>query len=105
VTTGTAKGTVLLVDDDAPVRDSLRKVLEYEGYTVSEASDGPRALEALKRETPDVVLLDIKMPGMDGMEVLKRIVEADPALPWRPRGPVHSTFLKSRPTATASSSP
>jgi two-component system nitrogen regulation response regulator NtrX len=81
VTTGTAKGTVLLVDDDAPVRDSLRKVLEYEGYTVSEASDGPRALEALKRETPDVVLLDIKMPGMDGMEVLKRIVEADPALP------------------------
>jgi two-component system nitrogen regulation response regulator NtrX len=75
------KGTVLLVDDEAPVRDTLRKVLEYEGYTVSEARDGRKALETLKGGTPDAVLLDIKMPGMDGMEVLKRIVEADPALP------------------------
>jgi two-component system nitrogen regulation response regulator NtrX len=75
------KGTVLLVDDEAPVRDSLRKVLEYVGYTISEATDGRRALEALKHETPDAVLLDIKMPGMDGMEVLKRIVETDSALP------------------------
>jgi two-component system nitrogen regulation response regulator NtrX len=75
------KGTVLLVDDEAPVRDSLRKVLEYEGYIVSEASDGRKALEALEGGNPDAVLLDIKMPGMDGMEVLKRIVEADSALP------------------------
>jgi two-component system nitrogen regulation response regulator NtrX len=78
---GSVKGAVLLVDDEASVRESLRKILEYEKYTVTEAGDGRKALEALTHETPDAVLLDIKMPGMDGMEVLKHIVEDDPALP------------------------
>jgi two-component system nitrogen regulation response regulator NtrX len=75
------KGSVLVVDDEARVRNSLRKVLEYEGYTVLEASRGVDALEELKREKVGAVLLDIKMPGMDGMEVLKQAVEADPDLP------------------------
>lgn len=76
-----AKGMVLIVDDEASIRDSLRKILEYEGYAVSEAGEGPTALEAIKTENLDAVLLDIKMPGMDGMEVLKRSVELDSTLP------------------------
>jgi two-component system nitrogen regulation response regulator NtrX len=75
------KGKVLVIDDEASIRTSVRKVLEYEGYTVAEAADGAKALESLATERPDAVLLDIKMPGMDGMEVLRRIVEADRSLP------------------------
>jgi two-component system nitrogen regulation response regulator NtrX len=56
-------------------------VLEYEGYTAIEASRGAEALEHLKTEKVDAMLLDIKMPGMDGMEVLKQAVASDPGLP------------------------
>jgi two-component system nitrogen regulation response regulator NtrX len=76
-----AKGRVLVVDDEASIRDSLRKVLEYEGYTVFEADAGSRAFDRTQEGDLDVVLLDIKMPGMDGIEVLKRTVELDPGLP------------------------
>jgi two-component system nitrogen regulation response regulator NtrX len=65
------RGRVLVIDDEEAIRKSLRMVLEYEGYEVLEAASGPEGLEALKRESPDAVVLDIKMPGMDGMEVLQ----------------------------------
>jgi two-component system nitrogen regulation response regulator NtrX len=76
-----AKGRVLVVDDEASIRDSLRKVLEYEGYTVFEAGAGQEGLDRAAEGNLEAVLLDIKMPGMDGIEVLKRIVEAVPGLP------------------------
>jgi two-component system nitrogen regulation response regulator NtrX len=64
------RGRVLVIDDEEAIRKSLRMVLEYEGYEFLEAASGPEGLETLKREAPDAVLLDIKMPGMDGLEVL-----------------------------------
>ena len=62
---------VLVVDDEHAICKELRKFLEGKGYSVKEAYSGDEALEAYKQERPDVVLLDIRMPGKDGMETLK----------------------------------
>jgi DNA-binding NtrC family response regulator len=62
--------SILVVDDEAAIRRSLREILEYEDYAVDEAEDGEQALEKLKSGTYDVVLLDVKMPKRDGMDVL-----------------------------------
>jgi two-component system nitrogen regulation response regulator NtrX len=72
---------VLVVDDDPGIRDALRMILEYEGYQVLTAADGKTALASLDAESVDAVLLDIKMPGMDGLEILDRIAERDAAPP------------------------
>ena len=71
---------VLVVDDEAVIRRSLRRRLRYEGWTVFEAASGPDALAALERNPCDLVVLDIKMPGMDGMEVLRRIRAEKPSV-------------------------
>ncbi|MBS3919904.1 MAG: UDP-3-O-[3-hydroxymyristoyl] N-acetylglucosamine deacetylase [Deltaproteobacteria bacterium] len=63
---------ILIVDDEERVVQSVRGVLEDEGFRVSSAKSGEEAIEAFQRENPDVTLLDIWMPGMDGIEVLKR---------------------------------
>src|SRR5262249_52395285 len=65
--------TVLIVDDEASIRQSLTGALKDEGYKVSVAESGAKALEALRSERPDVVMLDIWMPEMDGLETLKQI--------------------------------
>ena len=75
------KGKILVVDDEEAIRKSLRMVLEYEGYDCVEARTGPEGIEALRRETPDAVLLDIKMPGMDGLEALQAARAKDPHTP------------------------
>ena len=72
---------VLVVDDDGGIRDALRMILEYEGYEVLSAPDGKTALSDLDATRIDAVLLDIKMPGMDGFEILDRIVARDDAPP------------------------
>jgi two-component system nitrogen regulation response regulator NtrX len=72
---------VLVVDDDTGIRDALRMILEYEGYQVLTAADGKTALSSLDSERVDAVLLDIKMPGMDGLETLDRIAEREAAPP------------------------
>ncbi len=61
---------VLVVDDEASIRRTLREILEYEDYAVDEAEDGEAALEKLRKDRFDVVLLDVKMPKVDGLEVL-----------------------------------
>jgi PAS domain S-box-containing protein len=66
---------VLLVDDEESIRNMMRMTLELDGYSVCTAADGPTALEIFQKESPDVVLLDVRMPGMDGVEVLSRIKE------------------------------
>lgn len=63
---------ILIVDDEAVIRETLKEILEYEDYPVEEAGDGEEALEMLKKEDYDVVLCDIKMPKVDGMEVLEK---------------------------------
>jgi len=71
---------VLIVDDDASVRDAIRMILEYDGYETASARDAASGLAELEARRPDVVILDIKMPGIDGMEALDRIqqMEAPP---------------------------
>jgi DNA-binding response OmpR family regulator len=66
---------VLVIDDEAPIRLLCRVNLEAEGMEVLEAGDGPSGLEAARRETPDVVLLDVMMPGLDGWRVAEELLE------------------------------
>jgi two-component system, OmpR family, alkaline phosphatase synthesis response regulator PhoP len=66
---------VLVVDDEAPIRLLCRVNLEAEGMEVLEAGDGPSGLEAVRRERPDVVLLDVMMPGLDGWRVAEELLE------------------------------
>ena len=69
------RASVLVVDDEAAIRDSLHMILEYEGYRVDEAANGSQALTKVAERAPDAVLLDIKMPEMDGLELLKALRE------------------------------
>lgn len=73
--------TILVVDDEASIRRTLREILEYEDYEVEEAVDGEEALTALRDNTYDLVILDIKMPKVDGMEVLETIAEEEYEVP------------------------
>ncbi len=73
--------TILVVDDEKSVRDSIKMILEYEHYAVEFAEDGAKALAKVDSHVVDLVLLDIKMPGMDGIEVLEHIKERHPDLP------------------------
>ena len=74
-------GPILIVDDEASIRKSLEGVLSDEGYTCALAADGADALSQLRSLQPSLVLLDIWMPGMDGIETLRRIKEVQPATP------------------------
>jgi two-component system, NtrC family, nitrogen regulation response regulator NtrX len=67
------KPRILVVDDESSIRDTLRMILEYEGYDVLQAANGDDAVRLIEREAPDLVFLDIKMPGMDGLEVLQKV--------------------------------
>ncbi|HEX9736641.1 MAG TPA: sigma-54 dependent transcriptional regulator [Thermoanaerobaculia bacterium] len=73
--------TVLVVDDEGSIRESLRMILEYEGYRVDEAASGPQALSRVAEGAPDAVLLDIKMPEMDGLAVLSSFRERGYEMP------------------------
>ncbi|MBF0457823.1 MAG: response regulator [Nitrospirae bacterium] len=72
---------VLIVDDDPHLRKLYKEELEDEHYDVYIASSGKEALEIFAKELPDIVTLDILMPGMDGIEVLRRMKEQKPNLP------------------------
>jgi two-component system nitrogen regulation response regulator NtrX len=69
------RASVLIVDDEASIRESLRMILEFEGYRVEEAATGVEALRIVRDRTPDAVLLDIRMPEMDGLEALRLMRE------------------------------
>jgi DNA-binding response OmpR family regulator len=73
--------TVLVVDDEESIRFLYREELEDEGYRVITAADGEEALRKIGKEKPDLVTLDIRMPGMDGIEVLHKIREIDKEIP------------------------
>ena len=73
--------TILVVDDEVSIRRTLREILEYEDYDVDEAEDGAEALDAMRATSYDLVLLDVKMPDVDGMDVLEAAAEERPALP------------------------
>ncbi len=71
---------ILIVDDDLPTCDFLRTFLTKKGYSVEIAMDGETALNILKEKRPHIMLLDIRMPGMSGIEVLRRSKEIHPDL-------------------------
>jgi two-component system response regulator MprA len=68
-----AEAALLLVDDDAPIRRMLERTLTAEGYDVVAAADGGSALAAVERNVPDAIVLDVTMPGMDGLAVTRRL--------------------------------
>lgn len=72
---------ILIIDDEPAVSAILAEALRHEGNDVAVADHGEQGLAAILREPPDAVFLDIVMPGMDGIEVLRRIRERHPALP------------------------
>jgi two-component system nitrogen regulation response regulator NtrX len=75
------KPRILVIDDEAAIRDSMKMILEYEGYEFLGAPGGQEGIALVERESPDLVFLDIKMPGMDGMEVLGRIKAINDQVP------------------------
>ena len=72
---------ILIIDDEESIRNVLRDILEMEDYEVDEAKDGINALSKIKKSNFDAVICDIKMPKMDGMEVLERIQILRPDIP------------------------
>lgn len=76
----TAEKKILVVDDEDRVRESIREILSDEGYRVIEAADGTKVLDLIKSERPDLVLLDIWMPEVDGIGLLKDIKKQEPDL-------------------------
>jgi len=73
--------TVLVVDDEARIRSSIRGILSDEGYRVLDTGDAPRAMEIIAQENPALVLLDVWMPGLDGIELLRQIKHDSPRTP------------------------
>ena len=68
---------ILIVDDEAAIRETLKGVLEDEGYSIAVAETGEQCLEGLRRKPFDVVMLDIWLPGMDGLDALEKIQEIE----------------------------
>ena len=72
---------IAVIDDDDAVRDSLGALLEAEGYAVTSYASGPAFLESLAEAPPACALVDVRMPGMDGLELQRRLADAAPSLP------------------------
>ncbi len=75
------QGTVLIVEDEATARVGMQRLLEQEGFTVACAADPKEALAHFEERRPDIVVTDLRMPGMDGIELTKRLHEQDPEVP------------------------
>jgi two-component system, NtrC family, nitrogen regulation response regulator NtrX len=73
--------SILIVDDEKAIRKTLSEILSYEGYKIEDAENGEEALKKLKEKSYDVVLCDIKMPKVDGIEFLEKSKEINPDIP------------------------
>ncbi len=76
-----SKTTILITDDEQSIRNALKEILEFEDYATIEAENGKDALEIVGKEQVDLVMLDIKMKGMDGIEVLEKLKQTKPEIP------------------------
>jgi CheY-like chemotaxis protein len=86
---------ILVVDDDPAITSVLKRGLSYEGFIVDTAGSGTEALERAREQYPDLVILDVMMPDLSGLEVLARLRAADPELP------IHRALHDQRATAPA----
>src|SRR5208337_1140435 len=77
----TAPAGILVIDDEAGIRESLEVLLTLEGYAVKLAADGEEGLRVLEQDSFDLVLLDLALPGMSGLELIPQIKERQPELP------------------------
>jgi CheY-like chemotaxis protein len=93
---------ILVVEDEPVINDSVTRRLEAEGYEVTQAWDGPGAVAAVARIAPDLVLLDLMLPGYDGLEVCRRI-QRDLPVPVLMLTATSSPDLPSGPTTTSPS--
>src|SRR5262245_24287350 len=75
------KSRILVIDDEPAIRDTMRMILECDGHEVLAAPSGQEGLTTAGRESPDLVFLDVKMPGLDGLEVLSRLRGTNDSLP------------------------
>src|SRR5699024_689282 len=75
------KAQILVTDDEQSIRNALRDILEFEGYKVLEAGSGQEAFDVIAEQQVDLMFLDIKMKGMDGMEVLQKLDEENHHFP------------------------
>jgi len=75
------RARILVVDDEPEICEVLKEFLEARGYLVTTASSGAEALRAIEKQRPHLILLDIVMPGMNGLETLQRILETDRTIP------------------------
>src|SRR4030095_6588074 len=73
--------TLLIIDDEKAIRKTLTEILSFEGYKIEEAVDGEEGLKKFRDKSYDVVLCDIKMPKIDGIEFLQKAVEVNPDVP------------------------
>ncbi|MDG4657646.1 response regulator [Ectobacillus antri] len=71
------KGKILIVDDQYGIRILLNEVFQKEGYQTAQAANGFQAIDIVMKDKPDLVILDMKIPGMDGIEILKRVKAID----------------------------
>lgn len=74
--------TILVIDDEKAIRNTLKDILSFEGFEVEEAADGLEGLEMIKAKDYDCILCDVKMPKMDGLEVLDKVKELKPDIPF-----------------------
>ena len=72
---------ILTIEDEPAVRSGVAAYLEDSGFEVLEADDGPSGLQIFRRERPDVILCDLRLPGMDGLEILSAVTEESPETP------------------------
>jgi two-component system, NtrC family, nitrogen regulation response regulator NtrX len=73
--------SILIIDDEKAIRKTLGEILSYEGYQIDDAENGEEGLKKIKEKNYDVVLCDIKMPKVDGLEFLEKARESNPDLP------------------------
>jgi len=73
--------TILIIDDEKAIRKTLTEILSFEGYKLDEAADGEEGLKKFREKVYDVVLCDIKMPKIDGLDFLQKAVEINPDVP------------------------
>ena len=76
-----SKATILITDDEKSIRNALKEILEFENYVTLEAENGEEALKVVEKENVNLVMLDIKMKGMDGIEVLEQLKKIKPEIP------------------------